>query len=220
MTAMKHSFSIGFITLAAFTIMSAASFAAPGRSNTRSDGYDILRHSVSNHESELRIVEAKFQNVDAIIEALRQQIERQELANQEGLVNTERSSTVKIADLEFLVKGLATELQQVKCYVNELTGALASYKQNFSEVEKAMALQNQNLQHLQGAMKSVMEALDSKDSDEIAMEVYRVKSGDSLGKIAEARRISIKAIKELNGLKDDRIIVGQKLKLPDVNSTK
>lgn len=210
-----HQFLVGTMTLAVCIIMSAASFAAPARTNSRNEGYDILRHHVSNHESELRIVEAKFQNLETIIDALRQQIERQGFEHQEVATSSARSNTSKVADVEFLVKGLATELQQVKCYINELTGALASYKQNFTDMEKAMALQNQNLQHLQAAMKNVMEALDSKDSDEIAMEVYRVKSGDSLGKIAETRRISIKAIKELNGLKDDRIIVGQKLKLPD-----
>ena len=43
---------------------------------------------------------------------------------------------------------------------------------------------------------------------------YVVKSGDSLGKIAFASGITIRALKELNGLTKDIVRVGQKLKIP------
>ena len=43
---------------------------------------------------------------------------------------------------------------------------------------------------------------------------YVVKGGDSLGKIALASGISIRALKELNGLTKDTVRVGQKLKIP------
>jgi LysM repeat protein len=44
--------------------------------------------------------------------------------------------------------------------------------------------------------------------------IYVVKSGDVLGKIASANRTTVSAIKSLNGLTTDKINVGQKLKLP------
>ena len=44
--------------------------------------------------------------------------------------------------------------------------------------------------------------------------VYVVKSGDNLGKIATKHGTTVKALRELNGLKADRINVGQKLKVP------
>lgn len=43
---------------------------------------------------------------------------------------------------------------------------------------------------------------------------YVVKSGDQIGKIALAFGITRRALKELNGLADDNIRVGQKLKVP------
>jgi LysM repeat protein len=43
---------------------------------------------------------------------------------------------------------------------------------------------------------------------------YIVKSGDSLGKIALASGISIRALKEMNGLTKDTVRPGQKLKIP------
>ncbi len=42
---------------------------------------------------------------------------------------------------------------------------------------------------------------------------YVVKSGDALSRIAKAQHTTIKALKAVNGLKTDRIVTGQKLKL-------
>ena len=47
-----------------------------------------------------------------------------------------------------------------------------------------------------------------------AGEIYVVKSGDSLSRIAHAHGTTVKALKTANHLKSDRIKVGQKLKLP------
>ncbi|MBO5941509.1 MAG: LysM peptidoglycan-binding domain-containing protein [Kiritimatiellae bacterium] len=47
-----------------------------------------------------------------------------------------------------------------------------------------------------------------------ATKEYVVKSGDSLGKIAYDNGITVKCLKELNGLKKNMIRIGQKLKVP------
>ena len=43
---------------------------------------------------------------------------------------------------------------------------------------------------------------------------YTVRSGDNLMKIASGHGVSVKALRSANGLKTDRITVGQKLKIP------
>lgn len=45
--------------------------------------------------------------------------------------------------------------------------------------------------------------------------VYVVKSGDTLTRIAKTYGTTIKAIETANGLTDDRILVGAKLKIPE-----
>jgi LysM repeat protein len=50
-----------------------------------------------------------------------------------------------------------------------------------------------------------------------AENVYVVKAGDTLSRIAKANGVSIDDIRTLNGLKTDRINIGQKLKLPAKN---
>ena len=47
-----------------------------------------------------------------------------------------------------------------------------------------------------------------------ATKTYVVKNGDSLGKIAQENGTNVRTLKELNGLKKDRVLVGQKLKVP------
>ena len=47
-----------------------------------------------------------------------------------------------------------------------------------------------------------------------ATKEYVVKNGDSLGKIAYGSGITIKCLKEMNGLKNNNIRIGQKLKVP------
>lgn len=44
--------------------------------------------------------------------------------------------------------------------------------------------------------------------------VYRVKGGDSLGKIAKKHGVSVKALRAANNLTSDNIRVGQKIKIP------
>jgi LysM repeat protein len=51
-------------------------------------------------------------------------------------------------------------------------------------------------------------------NDASAGQTYTVKSGDSLTKIAGEFGITVKALRSANNLKTDKIVVGQKLKIP------
>ena len=45
--------------------------------------------------------------------------------------------------------------------------------------------------------------------------LYVIKSGDTLSSIARACGSTVKALRSVNGLANDRLVVGQKLKLPE-----
>ena len=62
--------------------------------------------------------------------------------------------------------------------------------------------------------KSVKASSAKVSSYKGATKEYVVKSGDSLGKIAYSNGITIKCLKEINGLKKNMIRIGQKLKVP------
>jgi len=46
--------------------------------------------------------------------------------------------------------------------------------------------------------------------------MYRVKSGDSLDRIAKENNTTVQAIRDANQLKNDTIRIGQELKLPSM----
>lgn len=50
-------------------------------------------------------------------------------------------------------------------------------------------------------------------------ETYTVQSGDTLLGIAHKHQVRLSGLKKINGLKDDRILVGQKLLIPSIIST-
>jgi LysM repeat protein len=187
------------------------------------DTLDDIKHEVSNHESEIRMFEEKLNNQELTIDGLRQQINDTHQANKELLKGTSQTTEEKISNLESTTKSLVSDLRQFKSHANETTTALAQYKQKLSELEKIIEVQNQSLDNMQAALRSLVDAMQvqggasSASVDKVALsdsKLYRVKNGDSLEKIARANQTTVKAIKELNGLANDRIIVGQRLQLP------
>ena len=83
-------------------------------------------------------------------------------------------------------------------------------------LEQALEQNYKNIESLQSAMSTLAEAFQLKldPASVSAAKTYRVKSGDSLEKIAKLHGTTIRALKELNGITSDKIIVGTWLKIP------
>lgn len=189
------------------------------------DGLDELRHEIQNHETEIRMFEERANNQESTIASLRQQVLDTNQANKELVKGNATTVEGRIAGLESANKGLIADLQKFKTHANDSSAALAQYKERIAELEKMIALQNQNIDNLQGAVRSLTDALQVqyKDTSTILNDsgtggssgkTYRVQAGDSLEKIARVNGTTIKALKEVNNLNNDRIVVGQKLQLP------
>lgn len=195
------------------------------------DSFEEVRHEMRNHEIEIRTFDEKLKNIDVILDSLRDHITDSSLSQKESLKGSAASLENKIASLENSCKDLADDMRQFKTHANETSTTLAQHKQKLGELEKIIEQQNRNLEHLQAAMQSLMAALGSSPvpDDKVpttekttksstspnSNRIYIVKSGDSLEKIARRHQTTIQAIKELNGLTSDRIIVGKKLQLPE-----
>lgn len=190
------------------------------------DSIDDVRHEVNNHESEIRTFDEKLQNLESIIDGVRDQLHDSSQAHKEQIKGNSANLDAKITALEALSKGLVSDLRQFKTHANDVSTTLVQYKQKIADLEKVIEQQSQNIDHLQAAMRTLMEAFQTKDAgsnkssssavaDLASAGTYRVKSGDSLEKIARNYQISVSYLKELNGLSHDRITVGQVLKVPE-----
>lgn len=184
------------------------------------DSLDNLRHEVNNHEAEIRMFEEKFKNQEEILDTLRNQMTSTLQAVKETLKSQSATLDARLATHENAAKGLSTDF---KSYTNDYAQTLSDYKRRIVELEKMIDAQNHNIENLQAALNSLMDALQIKDtpqdktadSEPGSPKIYRVKSGDSLEKIARQNQTTIKKLKELNNLTSDQIIIGQKLKLPE-----
>lgn len=190
--------------------------------NTQSNNVSSeIRFKVSNHEAEISALQEKFSNLENAIESLRNHQTETESTQRDQLKGGTASFEARIVDLETSLKTALDDLRKLHTHSNETTTALTQYKKKIGELEKMLQSQNQNIESLQTAMRSLTQAFQPTVAstekiikDTIEGNSYRVKSGDSLEKIASKNGTSIKILKELNNLANDRINVGQVLRLP------
>ena len=185
------------------------------------DSLDNLRHEVNNHEAEIRMFEEKFKNQEEILDTLRTQMTSTLQAVKETLKSQSSTLEARLTSHENAAKGFSTDF---KSYTNDYAQTFSDYKKRIVDLEKMIDVQNHNIENLQAALNSVMDALQVKDipqdkavadPESGSPKIYRVKSGDSLEKIARQNQTTIKKLKELNNLTSDQIIIGQKLKLTE-----
>jgi LysM repeat protein len=193
------------------------------------DSIDDLRHEVSNHETEIRSFDEKLTNFESIMESIRDQFQDVSKSHKEQLKGSSANLESKITFLENTSKGLIADLKQFKTHANETSTVLNQFKEKIESIEKIVTQQSQDMENLQAAMQSLMEALQVKSPSSSSKKEsktsssqtsaaglsYKVKSGDSLEKIAKNHQVTIQALKEANGLTTDRIVVGKNLIIPE-----
>ncbi|QLH36442.1 MAG: hypothetical protein HWD61_10145 [Parachlamydiaceae bacterium] len=72
---------------------------------------DDLRHQVNNHEIEIKTYDEKVQNLESIIDSLRQQTADSAQAHKDALKDSSVSLDSKINSLEITTKGLVADLK-------------------------------------------------------------------------------------------------------------
>lgn len=138
----------------------------------------------------------KLEAQETIVDALRDQLFQTRELSEKGARGADGALEGRIASIENSLKHTVSDLKTLQSSIQDTSKAL-------SQMQKDMA-------HLQQAMKSMMGAFGAEGSSTS----YKVKPGDSLDKIAKSQRVSVQEIKEMNRLKNDRIITGQILTLP------
>ena len=173
-----------------------------------------VKHALNNSKVEFEILEEKLRNQEQVIASLKKQTQAMELSKNSG-ANAQFSSLEKRLDqLEKFQEKMAADLRQMSSHANQALSKL-------QQLEQQVALHQDRLEEvvkLKSTLTSISKAINPRTDTEgpisSSSNSYRVKAGDSLEKIARAHRTSIDAIKRLNNLDKDKIIVGQELRIP------
>jgi len=178
---------------------------------------DDSRHDINCLQTEMQIFDSKMKNQESAVFNLKKQWLEKYQTRLDKLDKLFDEINGEIQKLKAKEKNVSEDIRQLSSHANETTSALSQYKNRINELEKDIFSQNKKLEEvaklnstLQTVMKSLREVANNKNDN-----VYKVKLGDSLEKIAKTYKISIEEIKNANGLEQDLIVIGQELIIPN-----
>jgi len=177
---------------------------------------DDSRHDINCLQTEMQIVDSKMKHQENAVSNLKKQWLEKYQIRLDKLDKLIDELSKELHKLDTKEKNVAADIRQLSSHANETTSALTQYKNRINELEKEIFSQNKKLEEvaklnftLQTVMKSLREVAGAK-----AENIYKVKSGDSLEKIAKIYKVSVEEIKKANHLDQDLIVVGQELIIP------
>lgn len=176
-----------------------------------SERTEMMRIEVGNHEEELRLVTEKLHNIEETLEELRAAVQLLEQSHREKVKGHE----TKLSTHESSLNGVVNDLRKLQSHANDSSSLINSYDAQIAQMDEVMQSQAKSVDDLRKAIKAVMEAIGASDGPIDSYRIYHVQPGDSLGLIAQKHNATIRELKDLNALKNDTIIVGQKLKIPE-----
>ncbi len=171
---------------------------------------DEIKHDLNTYEIEHHVLEGKLIDQEQNIASLKKEIAELEKSKM-GKVSSEiQNLDKKIALISKKQDTILSDIRQLSLHANETTTALSQYKEKMTQFEKAITIQEEQIRNI----IKFREGLSRGDTSHSSGRLYTVRVGDSLEKIAREQNTTVGAIKQVNALSTDLIVVGQKLELP------
>jgi len=158
---------------------------------------DDLKYGLKSTQVELNILDEKLRKQESSLTAVK------------GQTHAGNSLEKKVADLETLIEKAANDLRSINKTVTQALAKIDAMQQQTQSHEKRL----DDVAKLKETLTTISKAIGKQPVETTATGIYRVKAGDSLEKIAKNHRISVDVLKKLNNLTQDKIIVGQELKV-------
>lgn len=166
---------------------------------------DDLRHDINCFQTEMQILDGRIKYYENALSSLKQQDLEKSQVKIDQLTHQIHNLEKKMSACEKSQQGELKDIEKLASHANETTSALTQFKERLQEIEQDISL----LAKLKGNLESIAKTLKSDTP-----KIYRVAAGDSLEKIAKFHKTTVLRIKEMNGLEQDLIVVGQELKIP------
>lgn len=176
---------------------------------------DDVRHDLHCFQTEMQILDGRIKYYENAITGLKQQDLEKQQSKIEELGQQVAVFEKKLSSMEHFHETGVQDIQQLTSHANETAAALVQFKNRIAELEQDIQNQNHRFEevaklkgHFEGLTKHLTGALTDKKT-------YKVRPGDTLDKIARFHQTTIERIKKTNDLKEDLIVVGQELIIPN-----
>ncbi|MBI2812369.1 MAG: LysM peptidoglycan-binding domain-containing protein [Candidatus Melainabacteria bacterium] len=203
-----------------FLLLLTFSFALPAYARPQSGYYtnpeldelrielDDLKHLLKTTQVELTLLDERFKKRDTN----KSQMQATE-ANSLILVSSQISALEKkVTTLEKTLEKAATDLRTLSTNASQALSKIQNIEQDLVSHEKRL----DEVAKLKGTLTTISKAISQKPTAvETSSKSHRVKAGDSLEKIARQNHVSVDALRKTNNLSNDKIVVGQELRIPD-----
>lgn len=156
-----------------------------------------VKHALKATQVELNLLDERVKKEASTLTSATKQTAHSALAGLEA----------RLAHLEKMFEKTLNDLRNLSKLTTELEQEIASHEKRLDDVVK-----------LKGTLTSISNAIGQGSSSSSLATSYHVKAGDSLEKIARKYNISVAELRALNNLKNDKIVIGQELKIRDGNS--
>jgi LysM repeat protein len=171
-----------------------------------------VKHALHSTKVELQLLEEKHRNQDAVITSFKSNQGQNKTLKPDALSLQLSNVERRLAQLEKGIEKTSADLKQLTVHATQTNASLTQYRDRIQSIEGRV----EEVVKLKSTLNSISQAIQKKSpTSEKTSETYRVKSGDSLDKIAKSHSTTAENLKKINGLDSDRITVGQEIKLHD-----
>ncbi len=169
---------------------------------------DDLRHDLNCFRAEMQILEGRVRTSETTFSSLKQQDFEKHKIKIDQMAELSQALEKKWALFE---KKQKEEMEKWVGYTGKTSSVLTQFNERIEELEKEIISQNRKLDalvKLKGNIEVLAQSLQPLKS-------YKVRSGDSLEKIAKMHKVDVSRLKQANHLNSDLIVVGQELTIPE-----
>jgi len=172
-----------------------------------------VKHEIHGYQVEIQILEEKIKTLTSSPSG---KSPSKEQSSKLDYVSQQVSLLEKkIQLLESTQEKTVSDLHHLTSHANQTSESLLQYKTKIQHIEKDLSEHNSRLNEIR-KLASTLSSLSSAIKEEKGKggKTYQIRPGDTLGKIAHEHHTTIEAIKKINQIENDRIIVGQEIKIP------
>lgn len=168
-----------------------------------------VKHTLNNTQVEMQILEERVRGQDLSLQSSKTQSISLTSTSEQKISLIEK----RISQIEKMQEKLSSELQRLSLHANQTTSTFSQYQGRIKQIESEIHHQTKMMEELSD-LKSTLRSINKAIGSQPDTTLYKVKSGDTLEKIARLHKTSVESLKKANQLSSTKIMVGQEIKIP------